>query len=374
LPDSLEIHHLLDNLNIGGAETLVAALSSNFIQRGHTVVIHALNGRGPLSDRIEARGIRIISHRETPPAGPLRPLQQLLLQKSLYSAFRATHPAVVHCHDGTATILGAPAAKAARVPCIVSTRHSTSTHLARMERKFWFSARFCGKVVAVSESAKESYAKDPWADPSKLVLIDNGADVPSTEREPSAKPVTKAGFTLVSVGRMVPAKNFPSLLEAVAIAAVTVPDLELWIVGDGVGRPRLEAMILELSLQDRVSLLGMRADVGYLVAQADLFVLASVYEGLPVSLLEAMALGIPALVTDVGGMPGVVNAASCGFVVPPSDPHALAGAIVEASRRRLELPSLGQAAHRMYRSRFTLMKTADQYLNLYGVRSIRENT
>ena len=360
------IHHLLDNFEIGGAETLVLALSRDMVERGHSVTIHGLSGGGPLMARAQASSISVATYEPCSPTAPLRAFYRLNLMRKLYSAFRSAKPAVVHCHNATPTIMGAPSARAAGVPCIISTRHSVSSHRARLERKFWASGRFCQKVIGVTEAARKSLSEDPWANSSKLGVIDNGTAVPSTQRADNAASIQKDGFTLVTVGRVAPPKNFSGLLDSVAIAAKSVPDLRLWIVGDGELRADLEVKIKELQLEQHVQLLGMRSDVGYVLAQADLFVLSSVREGLPIALLEAMALNIPALVTDVGGMPDVVKGAGCGFVVPPADPEAMAEAIVNAAMNRSSLPALGAAGKQAYEDRFTLAQTSTKYLDLYS--------
>ena len=122
----------------------------------------------------------------------------------------------------------------------------------------------------------------------------------------------KSGFTLVSVGRLVRAKHFDTLLRAVAVARPAVPDLGLWIVGGGDEAAALAQLCAELDLGSVVRFCGERRDVGNWLRGADVFVLSSASEGLPISMLEAMAAGLPAIVTDVGGLPELVALSGAG--------------------------------------------------------------
>ncbi len=352
---ALTIHHLLDSLAVGGAETLVATLARLHSDIGHNVVVHCLYGPGPLADPLRPRGIPVLLH-----SSRFRSLALLHLTRAL----RSHRPHVLHCHNIAPTVLGAPAARLAGVPCIIATRHGPSTHRPDRERKFWLASRLCCRVVAVSHAAHRDFLSDPWTLPHKLTVIPNGAAPPRIPTPP-CEPARPAAFTLISVGRLTPEKDFPSLLHAFAILSASLPNVRLWILGDGPERESLRTLIQRLGLSDSVQMLGMRDDVGYWLAQADLFVLASVSEGLPVALLEALAVGLPAVVTNVGGMPEVLESSGAGIVVPPRDPPALAAAILEIARRPDRLPALREAARRRYSERYTLERMAADYLRLY---------
>ncbi len=352
----LSIHHVLDSLAVGGAEVLVCSLARAQREAGHEVVVHCLVDSGPLATGLKDSGIPVLLHRAS------RPVISLA---RLICSLRTNPPDVVHCHNIAPTVLGAPAAKLARAPCIVSTRHGTATRQPHFERKFWLAARLCHRVVAVSHSAAERLAAAPWARADKLVLIRNGA-APPTLPEPEAWPPARPDvFTLVSVGRLHRVKDYPSLLRGVALARARSPALRLLILGDGPERPRLENLAASLDISDHVEFLGLRHDVGRWLAQADAFVLASVSEGLPVALLEALAAGLPAIVTDVGGMPEVVRCCGAGIVVPASQPEALADAILALASDPQRLAALRHLARRCYLNHFTLERMVSDYFRLY---------
>ncbi|MGC8791760.1 MAG: glycosyltransferase [Bryobacteraceae bacterium] len=353
---TLSIHHVITGLTVGGAETLLCWLAGHQAAAGHRVAAHAVAGLGRAAQELTARGIPVHSHASS---APLRSLVQL------FRLFRKSRPDVVHCHNVGPTLLAAPAARLARVPCVISTRHGGSLSPAATERKFWLAARLCDHVVAVSRSAAQRLASAPWACPSKLTVILNGAAAPSIPPGVLHAPGDPNAFRLVTVARLDPIKDFANLLRAVALAAPALPGLSLWIVGDGPERPRLEKLITELGLRNRVELLGERSDVGPWLARSHVFVLSSLSEGVPIALLEAMAVGLPAIVTEVGGMPEVIRCCGSGRLVPPSRPDAFAQAILELARDAERRLSLGQAARNCHARHFTLERMAGDYFRLY---------
>lgn len=350
------IDHVIDSLEVGGAEAVVAALCR--IQRGagHVVTVHCLAAKGVIGEGLEAEGVSVLIH------GPAR---RPVVVWRLYRSFRKRRPTVVHCHNKTATVHAAAAARLAGVAAVVSTRHGLAPlpYRFRKEFKFWMTAvLFCQRVVAVCETARRNMTLGARAVSHKVVTIRNGA-YPSGSAQDEV--ISKQGFTLVSVGRLAPPKTYSTLLESVALAKQHVSDLRLWIIGDGEDSSSLKHLSSELGLNDVVSFLGERTDVGRWLRRADVFVLSSASEGLPISVLEAMAAGLPALVTDVGGMSEVVSLSRAGQIVPPGNAQAMAAAIVEFAERRDQLDELGRRARMCYQQHFTPERMAEDYHDLY---------
>jgi glycosyltransferase involved in cell wall biosynthesis len=349
------IAHVIDSMDVGGAEAVVTALCRLQHEAGHRVSVHCLDRRGVMGDRLESEGIPVVVH------GPGR---SLTISWRLYRAFRVLHPDVVHCHNKSATVHAALAARCAGAR-LVSTRHGMAAppYRLRKELKFWVvAATLCDRVVAVCETARRNMLAGARRAARNVVTIRNGA-YPAAGTETNRRPGDR--FMLVTVGRLVPAKSYATLLTAVAYARARVPDIALRIVGDGPERMSLEQLTGTLGLQDVVEFCGERADVGTLLSAADLFVLSSLSEGLPISILEAMAAGLPTVVTEIGGMAEVVGLSGAGVVVPPGQADALAQAVVDLATRRSELAELGRRGHACYREHFTPEKMAEQYLALY---------
>src|SRR6185369_6443075 len=138
--------------------------------------------------------------------------------------------------------------------------------------------------------------------------------------------------TAISVARLSGEKDFPTLIRAAALAVREVPEFRLQIVGDGGEHVALNALIRKLNIGPWVQLLGERNDIPELLANAGFFVSSSLTEGISLTLLEAMAVGLPVLATNVGGNPEIVDAGMTGRLVEPGNPQALADAIVAMCR------------------------------------------
>lgn len=351
------IAHVIDSLEIGGAEMVVATLCRSHMAAGHRVEVHCLTAAGPLAAELEQLGVRVYIHAAT---GAYRSAYKL------FHAFRASRPDVVHCHNKAATVYAAAAARFVRARAVVSTRHGMGPlpFRLRQELKFWIiAAVLCDRVVAVCDAARTNLAGGVPFVAHKIVTIRNGAHAPRVGSEPVA---AAPDFTLVSVGRLVRPKDFDTLLRAIAVARAEVPDLKLWIVGDGDEAPALQQLCAELDLLPTVQFCGARRDVGSWLRAADVFVLSSRSEGLPIAMLEAMAAGLPAIVTNVGALPELVALSDAGRIVPVGSVECLARAIVDFAHRRHELGAYGERASRCYRAHFTPDVMAAEYLKLYG--------
>lgn len=352
----MTIAHVIDSLEVGGAETVVAALCRSHAAAGHRVEVHCLMKAGPLAAELEHEGVPVHVHAST---------SARRSAWKLFRAFRLSRPDVVHCHNKAATIHAAAAARLTGARAIVSTRHGMGPVPFRLrpEMKFWMTAALlCDRVVTVCDAARRNLAAGARPVAHKVVTIRNGASIPGADAD---EKIEKPGFTLVSVGRLASPKDFETLVRAVAVARVRVPDLHLWIVGDGDEGPALEDLCAELNLGSVVRFCGERRDVANWLRAADVFVLSSTSEGLPISMLEAMAAGLPAIVTAVGALPELVALSGAGQTVPVRDVECLARAIVAFADRRHELPTLGQRASKCYRAHFTRDRMAADYLSLY---------
>jgi glycosyltransferase involved in cell wall biosynthesis len=339
-------------MDVGGAEVLVDQLCRLQRAAGARPAIHCLLHKGVLGERLEQDGV---------PVSAARPGRMGRLLHT-WNIVRSLRPDIVHCHNAYAAIQAAALARFAGVKGIVVTRHGLvvpGEYRAR-ERKFWMAARFCDRVIGVCEVTRQNLLNATGVQRAKVLMIRNGA-MPAAEG--SFQP-DKSGFTLIHVARLNPIKDQALLLEAFSRALSTAPELRLWIVGDGPLRAELERLAGQLGILPFVSFLGERSDVGSWLRAADVFVLSSRSEGLPVSVIEAMAAGTPMILTDVGGMPEMA-ALGGGVVVPSGNSAALAAAIVEMSRRA-DLHRLGEANRRAYQSHLTLDAMANAYWRVYA--------
>jgi glycosyltransferase involved in cell wall biosynthesis len=352
----LKIAHVNSSLEVGGAEVLTALLCRLYRERGHEVEAHCLIAEGAVAEALRADGFRVFCH---------GPASTALVSWRLFKAFRRFRPDVVHCHNLGATLAAVPMAKLAGVPVIVTTRHG----LVPPPQPFWkelrfsLTARLCRAVVGVCNATTKNLALAPLADRSRLVTVYNCA-APAFD-DGSERASSKHGFTLLWVGRLAAPKDPFTLLRALAATRAAGSDVSVWFVGDGALRVQSERLAAELELGEAVKFWGEQAGVGAFLRAADAFVLTSESEGLPVSLLEALAAGLPALGTDVGAMPEIIERGNCGLLVPVGSVEALSDALGRMARNPVECAAWGRTAKELYLSTFTPERMAEQYLKIY---------
>lgn len=370
----MRIIHVVDSMEVGGAEVLIALLCRSQRSEGHLPTVYCLFDGGTLAKQLEAEGIpvRVFGLVDGVSA-------QFRLLRNLYRIFAETQPDVVHCHNIMPTILAAPAARLAGVPGIYSTRHGLAipyfvpaevkgiADSAGAFYRFRLAATCCDRVIAVCEMARQNLQSGPGAFLSRVTTIRNGAAAQPVSPKPDPA-IQKQGFTLVHVARLNWKKNQATLLRAFSLALQHIPDLFLWVIGDGPEAENLQTLTKELGIESRVRFTGERADVGDWLAQADLFVLSSLTEGLPMSLVEAMAAGLPFLVTNVGGMPEIAELSQAGMVVESNRSEALGDGIVQLAKRRTELKEMGRRARECYETHFTPTLMLAGYAQLYASR------
>jgi glycosyltransferase involved in cell wall biosynthesis len=285
--------------------------------------------------------------------------------KNFFRIFKELRPDVVHLHNPTPTVYAAMAARMAGVPSIVSTRHSLVARPRRLivELKYAFAATCCDWIVGICDATANNIRDIHTVPARKIVRVYNGA-VPLKRVAPEECP-PKSGFTLVYVGRLEPVKNHALLLTALRAALQSMPGLRLWMVGDGSERKALESLATELGLCSQIKFWGQQLDVAPFFSAADAFIMSSKSEGLPMSLLQAFSLGLPAIVTDVGGMAEVVRLAQAGFTVPATDPAGMAAAILRLAASDAVRERFSTNAEEAFHSRFTLQTMVDAYMDLY---------
>jgi glycosyltransferase involved in cell wall biosynthesis len=352
----MKIAHIVDSMEIGGAETLVLQMCRLQREQGHDPCVYAWASLGALGEKMLNEGFAVR-------ANVGRHLTDATW--NFYKLFRASRPDVVHLHNPTPTIYAAMAARMAGVPSIVSTRHSlvAPPHKAVAEFKYRIAARFCDWIVGICDATVNNLKAIRSAPPRKIVRVYNGT-VPLQRAAEEDWP-SKSGFTLVYVGRIEPVKNHALLLRAFHRAVSTMPELRLWMVGDGSERAAMERLAAELGIGGQVTFWGQQLDVTPFFSAADAFIMSSRSEGLPVSLLQAFSLGLPAIVTDVGGMAEVVRLAKAGVTVSATDPAEMAAAILQMARSEAAQIEFSENAKAEFQSRFKLQTMADAYMGLY---------
>jgi len=168
------------------------------------------------------------------------------------------------------------------------------------------------------------------------------------------------------VARLDPIKNHALLINAMKIVHERIPEARLIVVGDGPLRGELEQLTSELDLKDVVIFIGERSDVPRILSGLDLFVLSSLSEGMSITLVEAMAAGLPIVVTDVGGNPLLITSGDNGLLVPSNDCKAMNDEITRLLNDRVLSKRLGSEARDRFNAKFTLHKMIEKHREIYG--------
>jgi len=247
---------------------------------------------------------------------------------------------------------------------LVQTIHSTHINHPFIG-KFFLKTGF-SRYVAISEGVLKEIQERLGVEDNKMRLIFNGIELDRFKKEFTGNDKV---IKLISIGRLTVAKDYPNLLQAFLILKrkLEVKQLDapqLRIVGEGELRPQIEKMILEMGLTNYVQLLGLREDIPELLAKSDIYVMASEWEGLSISLIEALAAGMPIVATDAGSNNEIVQNGQSGIIVPCKDPNSLANALFKVisnreTRERLSINARQQAAD------FTIGKCAVKHIEMY---------
>ncbi len=241
---------------------------------------------------------------------------------------------LVNSHDIGATLYAAPAARLAGIDTVVHTDHSqilTKKRLLPVYR--WIMQHLVTSSVTVSLDLEEYIASEMRVDRSRIETIPNGIDVTrfsvasdnSTLRKELG--IEEGSMVIGTVGRLTEQKGMVFLIDAFGEISRRFPGAVLVIVGDGELRTDLEDRSVSKGLGDRIIFTGVRDDIPRLLGLFDVFVLPSLWEGQPITIMEAMASGRSIVATDVGGNSEILRSGEFGLLVPAKDPGALAGAV-----------------------------------------------
>lgn len=359
----MRILYVITGLGIGGAETQVLALADGFAEQGHEVRVAYLTGEARLVPSHPSVRLHGCEMHKTPLSVALACIRMLSLCKS----FR---PEVVHSHMFHANILARMLRILARFPRLISTAHSSNEGGRLRMMAYRLTNRLADVTTNVSREAVQSFVNKRAVKPGQMISVYNGIDTRKFHPDRAARLALREsmgcrhGQVVIAVGRLFEAKDYPNLLRAFAQVSKAHTDVVLWIVGDGPLKPQLIALAKYLGVSDRMKFLGHRKDIRQLLNAADVFVLSSAWEGLPLVVGEAMACACLVVATDCGGVAEFVG--DTGVLVPPRDHISLANAIISS----LDLPlgereARGLAARRRIESQFSLTSVMQRWDVIY---------
>jgi glycosyltransferase involved in cell wall biosynthesis len=342
--------------------------------RGHEVV--GACSEGPLLDDVRAEGFRVIA---VPFVRRLSPLAHLRAFQSLVAILRAEKPDLVHAHMPISGFLARLAARIAGVPKVAYTCHGflfnhASSSLPRRGLSFameWIAARVTDVFLTVSEAEASDARRLHIA--ARAEAVRNGRNPAIFRPDPAARArirtelgVPRDRVVIIAVSRLVWHKGYPEL----AAAMRAVPEAELWVVGERLDSDRgadMAALLRSAGLGYRLRMLGYRTDIAALLAAADIFTLPSRFEGLPMSVIEAMLTGLPVVASNVRGPAEQVVDGETGFSVAAGDAVGLGVALGKLVRDPDLRARMGQAGRQRALDCYDEAKVLSLTLDLLGL-------
>jgi glycosyltransferase involved in cell wall biosynthesis len=362
VPTRPRLLYVVTLAEVGGAQSYVRGLLPA-VREQYDVAV-AAHGDGPLRDAASELGVPFVPLRHVRRA--LSPVHDPLGLLELARLFRRLQPDIVHLNSSKAGVLGRLAAALARVPVRIFTAHgwafkATSGTPARLYLVADRVVRpMTTMVVCVSQTELDAGVAARVCTPKRTRVIPNAVDVSVS---PPVRAHAERPLEIVSVGRLAEPKDFATLVAA--LARLPRGAAHLSIVGDGPLRAVVEADVARLGLRAEVTFTGEVADARPYLDRAAVFALASMSEGMPLSVLEAMAAGLPVVASDVGGIHEVVVEGETGFLVAPADPRAFAERLAQLVAEPALVATLGIAGRARAEERFSLPAWRDAHLELY---------
>ena len=360
----LRVVHVIPDMGVGGAEILVRSLVQWQLQRCDVVVVTMFDGdERSIDGPSGAPPAKVVSlHKKLGPDVRMVPRLRRVLEQ--------LEPDVVHTHRYSIAYM-LPVLVTLRVPAV----HTLHTTPAAEARAWWLRAAyklaFRRRIASVSISDANARLYETIYGAPPDAVVPHGIDASRFSSTTDARwravhGLDEEDFVVASVARLAPEKRHRDLFDAFAQVKQEIPHARLVLAGDGPLRRELEEDVRRRpDIADAVLFLGSVGDVPAVLAGADVFALASEREGVPLSILEAMAAGRPVVATAVGGVPDVVVDGSTGLLVPPADPRALADALVRLGRSVDVRTAMGQEARRRVVERHSIDGMGDAYMQVY---------
>lgn len=342
----IKVLHLLVTLPVGGAEDLVAAIVTGLDPTRFAAQAACIGPPGPVGEELRRAGYPVLSLglelKRTPARRLVAAVRRLL---------KETKPDILHTHLYHANLYGRLAAMGLGLKGVVAAVHNTYTR-PKLHRRLlnFLLSRVCDRVLVGSPQVWEDVRRYDGVPVDRLLLLPYGIRLqdldPPASREEARARLGVSGFCLGAVGRLEEQKGHRFLLAAVPALRQEIADLTVLLVGDGRLDAALKKQAEELGIAQTVRFLGTRRDLPLLYRALDVYVQPSLWEGLSLTMLQAMGAGLPVVITRVSGALGVVKDGENGRLVPPGDPGALAAAILELYRDPPRRQRLGDAARR----------------------------
>ncbi|MDD3895152.1 MAG: glycosyltransferase family 4 protein [Syntrophomonadaceae bacterium] len=359
-----KILYFITNGTLGGAQTHILHLATHLSHEFDICVVMGV--KGPLWDALEERGIPVYHSPSLVRA--VSPFRDLLCLHEIVKLFKKVKPDLISTHSSKAGILGRLAARLCSIP-VIFTAHgwSFTEGLPQNQRSYYIlaeriAARWSTRIICVSEYDRQLAIKCGVGRPEQIITIHNGMPlIPGYEL---AKTGRENPVRLIMVARFSEQKDYQLLFRALT-EIKNNKAFEMFLVGDGPLFLESQEMVQQLGLNNEVKFLGARNDVPALLAEAQIFVLISKWEGFPRSVLEAMRSGLPVIASDVGGTRESVIDDETGFLIPRGDIDILKDRLLKLINDPDLRGQMGKSGYRRFMSNFTFEHMLEKTLKVY---------
>lgn len=364
-PRKLNLMHTALDLDIGGLQRLIADITPAMNRERFNIEVCCFNRLGCFADQLQEEGVGVTllqknqDHFDT--AYPFR----------LAAFLRSKKVDIIHMHSGS-FFFGSLAATMAMIPASVYTEHGRHVPEPRVQLiEDRISGFLVGQIVAVSQELEIYLAERVKLPARKICTIINGIQNERYSLRPKPSHLLKEfnlrpeSKVVGTVARLDDVKDQLTMIDAFARVVKAIPEARLFLVGDGPMRQKLNERIDKHRLEKEIFITGARGDIPEMLNLFDLYTLTSVSEGTSLSLLEAMASGLPSVVTNVGGNPSIIKNESEGLLVEPKDVGGIADAMIRVLTNSSLSQELSKKALSKVRSAYSIKSMVKSYENVY---------
>lgn len=361
----IKVMYVTFSLDHGGAEKMMYDVATGLNRNCFDAHVLCLQPGGTLRGRFEESGIPVHTIIK-------KPMKDVTLPARIFKLFAQERPDVVHVQNGYSWLYSTLAARASGAG-VVYVEHSvweTPSSLYLMLSKIM--EVISTRIVTPSEYVKNLISTKQKVRNERVDVIYNGVDI---DRIRNRKDIhlkkrevgIEDGDRVIGiVARLTPVKNHVSLIKAMKIVCERIERCKLLVVGDGELRPQLEQEVRQSGLEKAIAFLGTRNDVYDLLHTMDVFVMSSISEGFPISVLEAMAAGVPVLAPAVGGIPEALDHGKAGRMYSSHEPHVIAEGLLGLLSDRAAAECYAKEASAFVQANFSIEGMVDRYTRLYA--------
>ncbi|MCX6745808.1 MAG: glycosyltransferase [Candidatus Parcubacteria bacterium] len=356
--NKIKIVYIISSFALGGAERLLLDLCRKLDKEKFEIYICSVTGGGPLLGEFEKLDVKVKVFQKKTKLG-------LGVIWQIFKYLKSIKPQIVHTHLFGGDTWGRIAAIWARVLIIIVTEHNMNLDESWLKKKIklilsWFT----DKIIAVSQGVKEYTIKIEKIKPAKIEVIYNGIDLEKFAWR-GFKPIGFANIKALVVARLHEQKGHKYLLEAMPLICEKYPNFILNIVGTGNLLKNLKEQAANLGIINKVVFWEQQLEIEKILPQMDLFILPSIWEGLGIAIIEAQAVGVPVLASNIGGLKELIEHKKTGLLFEPKNPQAILKTVDLLLSNPDLVKQMVENAHNQVKEKFSLEQMVKSYTDLY---------